>query len=326
MMAEHAANISSIQHHKPNILEPIAQESLMESVYPAIKALCSYIASKNRKLDWLEKWYDEVFLGTDLILQYYYLNLFHSSFAEAFYGLKRIPIFSQTQKSRKTLPGNVICSSVFFLVFIPYLNRKLQDAKRDYDDRNFQVDSKKQQVTNVIFKLQKGICVTYGVFRLYYLILYLSGKTKVHDPLLKLSGVELVYQERHLPSWRDMLRAVFLNKSDSSTLRLSFLFKLIGASLEIGAFFIQFLNWWNSDESKKITNSPIPNPPHLNNGSDICPLCHNKRKNEVVLFTSGYVFCYICIKDYLDKKGRCPLTHLPASVDNIVRIYSTSAV
>ncbi|XP_014278072.1 peroxisome assembly protein 12 [Halyomorpha halys] len=325
-MAEHAANISSLQHHKPNILELIAQESFVESVFPAVKALCSYTASKNRSLNWLEKWYDEVFGGINLMLQYYYLKLFHSSFSEAFYGLKRIPIFSHNQQTKKNLPSNVICSSLFFLVFIPYMNRKLEAAKRDHDDRNLQVNPESQKIANVIFKLQKSIGFVYGIFRIYFLISYLSGKTKVHDPLLKLSGVELVYQERHLPSWRDMLRAVFLNKSDSSKLRLSFLFKLIGASLEIGAFFIQFLNWWNSDESKQVTNLPLPNPPHLNNGTDVCPICHNKRKNEVVLYTSGYVFCYICIKNYLDEKGRCPLTHLPASVDNIVRIYSTTGV
>ena len=40
-----------------------------------------------------------------------------------------------------------------------------------------------------------------------------------------------------------------------------------------------------------------------------------------VLSVSGYVFCYACIKNYVLHEKKCPVTTLPADLNNLIRIF-----
>jgi peroxin-12 len=39
---------------------------------------------------------------------------------------------------------------------------------------------------------------------------------------------------------------------------------------------------------------------------------------------SGYAFCYPCIFTHVQQHGRCPVTHIPATVDSIRRLYQST--
>lgn len=323
-MAESAVNISSIQHRKPNIFELVAQESLVNHIHPALKSLCVYASKKNVRLFGpVLKWYEEVFFGTNFVLQYFYLKGFNSSFSEAFYGLKRIKAFTTNTKDQ--LPSRVFTVSLFCLAVIPYMRQKISILMKRYEDEQFYQFEERRQAKVFALKAHKTIATVYEMLRLYYIVSYTAGFAKVHDPLLKISGVELIYQNRNMPGWKDIWRGLISSKTSTYKVTLKLFLKLVASSLEIGAFFIQFLSWWYSDESKvgNLTKKPIPKPPHQNTRTVLCPICLRLRKNEVVLITSGYVYCYRCIKDYLDKKGKCPVTNLPSKSDNLVRIYSS---
>lgn len=54
---------------------------------------------------------------------------------------------------------------------------------------------------------------------------------------------------------------------------------------------------------------------------NICPLCQAKCTNETALISSGYVFCYVCIHQYLKANGQCPITNFPSRLDQLVRIF-----
>lgn len=321
-MAESAVNISSIHHKKPNIFELVAQESFMDHISPSIKALVFFAADKNTTIFGpLLKWYEECFLSVNFVLQYYYLKAFNASFSEAFYGLRRIKAFSENVKSK--LPPKVFAASLFFLVITPYLNNKLNQVILHYEEE--QISGKTANIKRLerLLRLKKVVKTTHGVLKLYYLISYTAGFSPVHDPLLRLSGVWLICHDRNFPSWKDILNALLMRKGHTPKVTLKLFLKLFASTLEIGAFFIQFLNWWHSDESKaSLTQLPVPKPPHIGNGTDTCPICLKKRRNEVALLTSGYVFCYLCIKDYLNSNSMCPITQLPSTSDNLVRIYS----
>ena len=82
------------------------------------------------------------------------------------------------------------------------------------------------------------------------------------------------------------------------------------------------------------TSLPIPPPPinHLNrknnqesaNSIMNCPICRTKRKNETLVPSSGYVFCYKCIISHLrseDSNGACPVTGLPVREDDLIRLF-----
>ncbi len=39
---------------------------------------------------------------------------------------------------------------------------------------------------------------------------------------------------------------------------------------------------------------------------------------------SGYVFCYPCIFRHVSEHGRCPVTLVSATVDNVRRLYQNT--
>lgn len=99
--------------------------------------------------------------------------------------------------------------------------------------------------------------------------------------------------------------------------------------LPTAIFFVKFLEWWYlpGSPARSLTISPrgpaIPPPsllpPHpqgipFDQGSyGSCPLC-KKSINNATALPSGYVFCYRCAYDQVEKHQKCPVTLLPARV------------
>ncbi|KAG6866500.1 hypothetical protein C0991_003044 [Blastosporella zonata] len=99
--------------------------------------------------------------------------------------------------------------------------------------------------------------------------------------------------------------------------------------LPTAIFFVKFLEWWYSPGSpaRSLSTSPLgpavpppqmlpPHPQGISFNRDsygICPICQGAINNATAL-PSGYVFCYRCAYDQVDKHGRCPVTLLPARV------------
>ncbi|GLB33491.1 putative PEX12 protein [Lyophyllum shimeji] len=99
--------------------------------------------------------------------------------------------------------------------------------------------------------------------------------------------------------------------------------------LPTAIFFVKFLEWWYSPGSpaRSLSTSPLgpavpppqmllPHPqgiPFDKESYGTCPICHKSISNATAL-PSGYVFCYRCAFDEVEKHGRCPVTLLPARV------------
>ncbi|PKU85003.1 peroxisome biogenesis protein 12 isoform X2 [Dendrobium catenatum] len=99
-------------------------------------------------------------------------------------------------------------------------------------------------------------------------------------------------------------------------------------------FFFKMMEWWYQSAEERMSAPtvypPPPPPPHPKVANDgiplppdrtICPLCSQKRVNPSVLAVSGFVFCYSCIFKYVSQYKRCPVTLLPASVEQIRRLF-----
>lgn len=74
------------------------------------------------KFLWLSDYYDEAFLGVNLLLQYYYLKKHDASFSEHFYGLKRVIVDSNQALSEKERLLSLVTIAV-----LPYFKRKLEE-------------------------------------------------------------------------------------------------------------------------------------------------------------------------------------------------------
>lgn len=68
----------------------------------------------------------------------------------------------------------------------------------------------------------------------------------------------------------------------------------------------------------EIAPNGVPLPPD----SRLCPACLRMRVNPAVAAPSGIVFCYPCIRDAVDRTGRCPVTGVHVQTAQVRRLYT----
>ncbi|CAF2103273.1 BnaA05g33000D [Brassica napus] len=99
-------------------------------------------------------------------------------------------------------------------------------------------------------------------------------------------------------------------------------------------FIFKMMEWWYQSAEERLTAPtvyppplPPPSPKVAKEGiplppdRTICALCSQKRANPSVVTVSGFVFCYSCVFKYVSQYKRCPVTLIPASVDQIRRLF-----
>ncbi|CAI5989005.1 unnamed protein product [Closterium sp. NIES-64] len=99
-------------------------------------------------------------------------------------------------------------------------------------------------------------------------------------------------------------------------------------------FVFKMAEWWYQTGEQKLSAPtvypppPPPPPPKVTPAGipvpadrSLCPLCLCRRTNPTAPATSGFIFCYPCIFAYVDKFGRCPITHHPTTVDQLRRLF-----
>ncbi|EFX83681.1 hypothetical protein DAPPUDRAFT_301589 [Daphnia pulex] len=298
-MAERGAHLSQLllDSSRPSIFELVAQEGLNQALRGTIKFVFRVCANHYPETFGLSfRWANEIQLLFDCFLQNYYLRNYGASFSENFYGLERVT------KEDCTLNGKGSLHSLISLTILPYALSKL-DA---YFSERQQHNDQQRPVLNF-----SSIRFIYDLIVLVNWMLYTWGKSVTHSPILHLLGLKLKHG------------------GDNSSPGIS-LTKII----ELSAFFIQFLEWWftnQSSQAKSMLSLPIPPPPHSivqNQHSKprigVCPLCQQQWKNECVLRVSGYVYCYRCILPYLKENNKCPISKLPASPNDLIRIFANA--
>ncbi|VVC39865.1 Hypothetical protein CINCED_3A017541 [Cinara cedri] len=249
-MAEKAAHHTKTFVNRPSIFEVIAQENFSSTGYPALKRIFNYIALKNpQRLNWLIQHFDEVFLTLNTLCQYYYLKKYGGTFSENFYDLTRV---SRTNNSKPAIDQLYI--SLVLTVSVPYLQNKF-DAYID----QLQTKYKLQLKEKVFIALNKIFHTCWETVCLIYYIKYINGSSQTHSVLLDVAGMVLTY--KNIKSSNNESLAAQLSIREQIK---NYLYYGISHSLELGAFFMQFLNWWHSENlQSKFIAYPIPNPPKV---------------------------------------------------------------
>ncbi|KZT12790.1 uncharacterized protein LAESUDRAFT_668757 [Laetiporus sulphureus 93-53] len=186
---------------------------------------------------------------------------------------------------------------------------------------------------------------TFEVWLLVCNIAYLFDQTPFYRPWLSWIGVDLRRVSIH-----DLRAAQQLPKPKLDATQAQSIFtrlrRLLTASprllvdsfnviLPTAIFFVKFLEWWYSPSSpaRALSTSPLgpaiappklahPHPQGIQvdpKAYGICPLCHGAFANATAL-PSGYVCCYRCAYEYVEKHGKCPVTLLPARVWQLRKI------
>uniref|UniRef100_A0A1B6C605 Peroxisome assembly protein 12 n=1 Tax=Clastoptera arizonana TaxID=38151 RepID=A0A1B6C605_9HEMI len=318
-MGEKGAHLTISLQSKPSIFEVIAQESLADLIQPSCRRIVQLLVAKNPEtLGWLISWFDEFYLIANTALQYNYLRSFGGSFSESFYGLQRLSFLSTSNKKFFKFRNKQEFLSLLSLVLIPYISAKLNQTIERCNEHDTL-----QGLAKYLVPLHK---IVQGIWRgstLVQYLLYMTGKSHTHSLLMRAIKVSLHYiPEQNTP-------ALNLNEYlRNPKLYGQLMWIAIGRSLEVGVFFLQCLQWWQSEEQNRTIHKNIVPPPPKNESdmenSSICPVCKGLCQIETALSVSGYVFCYRCIYQALTDVKSCPVTGFPATIDDLIRLYPSS--
>ncbi|XP_042217256.1 peroxisome assembly protein 12-like [Homarus americanus] len=340
-MAEYGAHITITAKDRPSIFDVVAQDGLMSTLQPAVKHIMKVIAESNpEKHGWCLKYSGEIFMVFDLVIQHHYLSNYGASFAENFYDLKRVQLKANGSIKPLTLSNETYTKSLLALGAFPYLRSQMDSVYQDIQEKDadgrLSEEGWKVKIQKVVLKVWPLLHLSWELLTLIYYIRYLIGRSRFHSPLLLLTGVRLANLDKEDYEIIDARAEQLLSFTNVRSLQDlgQWLMEQVGSSLmnslEVGAFFLQFLDWFYSSGNtpRSLMTRPIPPPPQTAGIQSIsglktedCPICFKTRKQDTVLSVSGYVFCYSCILPYVRRENKCPVTGYPASTTQVIRIY-----
>uniref|UniRef100_A0A8W7Q2L1 Peroxisome assembly protein 12 n=1 Tax=Anopheles coluzzii TaxID=1518534 RepID=A0A8W7Q2L1_ANOCL len=314
-MAAKGAHITPNIEVKPSLFEVLAADSLNITFYPAIKRVVDFLATaKPAVFGGLVRYYDEFYLVFNGLVQGYYIKQYGGSLAEVFYGLTRQSLRCKTF-SRKDRNWSFVV-----LVLVPYAVRKLEKAcarwKEDYENAKHVPAHRKQ-----LFRLLPYLQACYEGAKLIHYVSYLANVTKTHSPSLRVLELGLTYLSEEEESWS--FKDVLQGKVRVATMISAALLRW----LELSAFFLQFIEWWQTEANiGDLSKLPIPDAPdqdsNANKYANVCPICLQKHIIPTAVSVSGYVYCYRCIATHLQRESRCPITKYPATINDLIGIYT----
>uniref|UniRef100_A0A7E4W5U1 Peroxisome assembly protein 12 n=1 Tax=Panagrellus redivivus TaxID=6233 RepID=A0A7E4W5U1_PANRE len=316
----------------PSVFDIWAQQSLSDSIKPALNQVVNFTSLwYPKKCQNIKKYFDELYLGFSFILDGYYLRNYGGSFAENFYGIKRID-----SKTNKPPVDKNRMKSMFFITIWPYLRAKLDKL---HERLTAISDQQRTRFTTLFLKYYPYLKTVIGIATVIFQLAYVFNFAKTPAPFLWLAGCHL---EKLTPA--DLMAFDTLPLHLQSGGPLTRLWRFIvsipavfGRLFTYGLFFVQFLEYFyasgTADQfstthqrgsppkhpAKRLTEAEV-----LTLEVDKCPLCYRRRVNDTVLAVSGYVFCFSCIDGYVRREGLCPVTYLPATVNELVRLYKTT--
>ncbi|XP_001356739.1 peroxisome assembly protein 12 [Drosophila pseudoobscura] len=297
-MAE-AANVRQNLQNVPSIFEISAAETLDNLIYPALSKIFDYFGLRlDFKLWGNLRVREELSPLLTWILQYLYLRNRASSFGESFYGLQRTATGTGELLTR---PQQF--TSATLLTFLPYIERKLRSRSAQHED------------TYAWESYLINLFHAYNASKAVHTFAYLIKQASSHSPLFRAMRLTLRYPSE--PPQEDKWTYIFLKM------------------LEVLAFFLQFIQWWYSNDQRRKVGGTLQNPEAMQK-RDLpeevkqtlpqigkCPICLLPLQTPTACSVSGYVFCWKCIISHMKEHGTCPVTSYPISLDDLVRIYET---
>ena len=179
---------------------------------------------------------------------------------------------------------------------------------------------------------------------------FLLGGGETHDPALALLGVRVARtsareaMQRRLELETARAEAVARARARPSLAARALGPPLLGArhfaadyaqgGLMLCVVGFKLVEWWYGSAEEKVAGSlalpvppppPVP-PPHADGAAPAegaCPLCGaSPAAAPAAPACSGYVCCHACLTAHIREHGACPVTLLPARLEDIRKLFS----
>lgn len=342
---------------RPTFFELVAQAQLMSALRPAVRFVVSIYAERApaRLLPLFARW-QAVYSLLVLLLEGYHLRCHGALFTERFFGLKRQEAaprrklsmlegvaLERRRQENPTLTARQQLASLVTAVLLPLLGQRCEERFREADRIPLAARTFRERCWASLYP---WIHASGGLLALAYQMLYLLRRTDVWSPSLHICGLRVIRVLPDPPGLEPITKPGLLPK----------LWDLMGnmGSLSLWGvmYLFQFLQWWYQREHLLQPYKPkrVPPPPPARplfrakplpalqgagNGATgprlvllpqdptVCPLCHRPRKNPAVS-AGGFAFCYTCLVPHVQNHGRCPVSGLAMTVEQVRRIHDES--
>ncbi|KAI9012520.1 Pex12 amino terminal region-domain-containing protein [Phycomyces nitens] len=272
---------------RPSLFEIVAQEKLRELLQPAVQYLLAIYAQRYpRLLIRVVNNHEEFYSVLMFFIERHYLKEWGASFAENFYGLKRVssahlasrPKFSSVgPDTTPPLSSKEIQRSLLMLVGLPYIKCRLDlfyqriSGGASLLGDNEQQDREREQLadpsthvarklaihlTRLFRKVYPYINALYYGSNLVYNIGYMFGKTDYYSPWFHLIGLQVkrmsmsdYYYEKAAASEQAKAPfSLFTKPWKAFPMVFGKLIEFLKVLLPMSIFFFKFLEWWYSSE------------------------------------------------------------------------------
>lgn len=206
-------------------------------------------------------------------------------------------VFREQQLLMKGSEKIPLKASFVFLVIVPYIRKKLEElfsrGREDVGDGIQCSSSGLTKVRDFYVKIFPTVFFVLKAASLGLLIAFTLKTSKYHSLSSYLAGYFLVYGDPNKLREMEKKNNDFLARNGGwrkvAVTSVQSLAKVLTFGLEVGSFFLQFVDWWYNQErdtSEAIADS-VPKPPSpmkgLPNMENCCPICRKKWKAETVL-------------------------------------------
>jgi len=348
---------------RPSYFELVAADRLTNSLKTAVSFVLRVYSENRESVRLLLRFEDEVLLALSALLETGSVFQHAASFSEALYGLARRSVATQPPKRLTAIQLSMSLASILGVPYVQSRLMKLYQDLTAHENslRAIFPTPPDESLTLRNFAMRCFLNgYPYGRFcteivTWCYQFLYLVGRSDYYSPWLHLMNLQIFsispdelrkeekmrilkrlmalrnIQDRVSNEW---LRSLLVNALKS----YHFLTDNLRTALICAIFIFKALEWWylvGEERLKERRKLPIPPPPpppvpHPDgielptNRPDLCPLCMSVRTNPTQLTASGYVFCYACIFDYVSLRSSCPVTLVPAHLNQLRRLYKGS--
>ncbi|GAU12086.1 hypothetical protein TSUD_00520 [Trifolium subterraneum] len=343
------------QGSRPTFFEMAAAEQLPRSLRAALTYSIGVLALRRPFLHKLLDYEDESFSLLMLVLEAHSLRTTDASFSESLYGLRRRPANIKINNNDDTLTATTTSQEARIQATLWGDENESYAFEQDSLVSTSTSDSRASVTTRITKRFQKIVGFCYPLlhagtegFQFAYQMLYLLDATGYYSLALhalainvcRATGQELMDASSRISKIRSRERERLRGPQWIKTLQgalLSCTYTVLDyaqTGLIAAVFFFKMMEWWYQSAEERMsapTVYPPPPPPpppkvakegvQLPPDRTICPLCLQKRVNPSVITVSGFVFCYACIFKFVTQYKRCPATMMPATVDQIRRLF-----
>ncbi|KAI5805012.1 Pex12 amino terminal region-domain-containing protein [Geopyxis carbonaria] len=278
--------------NKPSLFELLSESQLRELLEPSLRYVLALATQRHPRylIRILNRW-DEAYALLMLLVERHYLSRWGGSFTENFYGLKReratgIDVPRARQHAPDLVAGSAklgrreVWRSLFVIVGVPYLKRKLDDAYEIHAGgaaanvlgANFAADEPSPDAPfkeKALFRLKALLRAVYPSLNAayYFSILafnlaFLFDRSHYHTPIDWLVGVRMrrltaadhrAFEAAATPKRKRAGAAPFtaaslLSPTILSRIILPKLLDSLKVLLPTSIFFLKFLEWWHASD------------------------------------------------------------------------------